>query len=469
MSLDKNLFTLQFTPNPDDPNGIDLVDPSGVVHYRKLRVQGATYEINVSDPISGSLLIRGSSPNPTSRHKTLELFNPSIVVELKDVGKVSFRWSFKWEDHDFEWKKDECYMIRKPDPPVLVAVTSEPPSRIKNGTVQILDYNLNRFDIADRKGLEIVILTALFTFSDLNESYHAATEGRPGLPRLISPGAPPVPPKPEPRVGIERIAEMQAFKGEVNELAVEDEGEVEDYAGHGWNLLQDEAMLFISVRSTSAENVPKVLRVVEEIKRLRHKAGLDEEGELHQYAIYEQQKGPKIIKLDNPKGKNVDLNYTPPTSLTVHLSKIDMPELKPRANAQPPDKNIVREWEKEKEKEKERKKEKGKEKEKPTRKDKRKEDDKKQKESSPPGKLAKPPASSSKPPSPGHQFPPPIPHQSRPTSSVWELYPAQFHPPLYQQQPQSGTLNAAAPPTIPPPLGSVVSNLIGRLDRFTKR
>ena len=47
MSLDKNLFTLQFTPSPDDPNVIDLVDPSGVAHYRKHRVPGATYEINV--------------------------------------------------------------------------------------------------------------------------------------------------------------------------------------------------------------------------------------------------------------------------------------------------------------------------------------------------------------------------------------------------------------------------------------
>lgn len=47
-----------------------------------------------------------------------------------------------------------------------------------------------------------------------------------------------MPPKPEPRVGVERIAEMQAYKGEVNELVVEDEGEVEDYAAHGWNLLK---------------------------------------------------------------------------------------------------------------------------------------------------------------------------------------------------------------------------------------
>lgn len=120
MSLDKNLFTLQFTPSPNDPNVIDLVDPSGVVHYRKHRVQGAAYEINVygmtahprparvvelflplafPDPISGSILISGTAPNPVSRQKTLELFNPSITVELKDIGKVSFRWSFKWEEY----------------------------------------------------------------------------------------------------------------------------------------------------------------------------------------------------------------------------------------------------------------------------------------------------------------------------------------------------------------------------------
>lgn len=36
-------------------------------------------------------------------------------------------------------------MIRKPDPPLLVAIASEPPSRIRNGSVQILDCNLNRW------------------------------------------------------------------------------------------------------------------------------------------------------------------------------------------------------------------------------------------------------------------------------------------------------------------------------------
>ena len=168
---------------------------------------------------------------------------------------------------------------------------------------------------------------------------------------------------------------------------------------------------------------------------------MDEEGELHQYVIYEQAKpkGPKIIKLDDPKGKNAEMeNYTPPTSLTVHLSKIDMPELKPRS--QPPDKNITKGKGKEKEKEKE----------KPTKRGKRKEDAKKHSPSPPPSKLTKPSGSSSKPPSPG----PP---------SMWAQYPSHYN------HQQSGALNTATPPPPPPQLSSVVSNLMGRLDRFTKR
>lgn len=47
MSLDKNLFTLLFTPNNDHPNVIDLVDPSGTVHYRKQRVLTPEYKIEV--------------------------------------------------------------------------------------------------------------------------------------------------------------------------------------------------------------------------------------------------------------------------------------------------------------------------------------------------------------------------------------------------------------------------------------
>ncbi|KAI0819584.1 hypothetical protein BC628DRAFT_1401730 [Trametes gibbosa] len=371
MSLDQNLFTLNVTARADDIDTLDLTDPNGVVHYTKRRVPGTEYTIEVSDPLSESVLATVTAPSATSKHKTLQLYNPDLIVELKYTGTIHFRWGFKWEEHEFEWRREECYILRKPDPAVLVAITKEPPGRLQTRSIQVLDYNLNRFDIDDRKGLEIVILTALLTFQDLNETYHvprsntspsestttlaavptAGLANRLGLSRqpsqtLPTASPPAVPPRPEPRTGIERVAEMHAVRtaqgeGDANEIEVGEECVVDDYAQYAERLLNDEAMLFVTVRSATAAQVPKVLRVVEETKRLRHKSGVADDEELYQYVIYDtlndssKRKGPKRINLDDPnsktKGKELT-KYAPPTSLTVHLSKIDMPELQPRLN-----------------------------------------------------------------------------------------------------------------------------------------
>lgn len=348
MSLDQNLFTLLFTPNKDHPNVTDLVDPSGTVHYHKRRVAGQEYKIEVFDPLSESLLITASAPSASSKAKTLELHNPTSVIELKYTGTISFKWGFKWEEHEFEWKREQCFLIRKPDPPVLVAVTKEPSRQVRTAQVQILDYNLHRFDIDDRKGLEIVLLTALMTFHDAKEASvlgdslsSPVSEHPPASPLSLSRKVsaimaadaipPPTPPKPAPKTGLERITEMQALKGEdYNEITIEEEGSVEEYAQYCNTLLSDDAMLFISVKSSAAEFVPKVLHIVEETKRIRYRAGLDDD-ELHQYVLYdlEKKKERKRINLnDDAEQKN---KYTPPSSLLVHLSKIDMPELQPKS------------------------------------------------------------------------------------------------------------------------------------------
>lgn len=378
MSLDQNLFTLRFTPSKDDPLVTELVDPTERPHYLKQRVPGSVYKIDVYDPILGSLLATATAPSATSKHKTIEIHNPPRVVELKYTGTMSFKWRFNWDDHEFEWRREECFIIRKPDPPVLVAVTKEPAGRLKTSSVQILDYNLNRFDIDDRKGLEVVILTALLTFQDTNEAYHtpqppsaepsvpaqpgsgftgflgsvrrASDPARQRLSRqasdmdatspIVAPTAapPPLPPKPEPKVGVDRVAEVHAVRaaqgeGEANEVLVEEEGMAEDYAEYAETLLRDDAMLFVSVRSATASEVPKVLKVVEHTKRLRHKAGLDEERELYQYVVSDtdKPKGPRRINLDDPATPS-HKTYTPPKSLCIHLSKIDMPELQPKAD-----------------------------------------------------------------------------------------------------------------------------------------
>lgn len=96
-------------------------------------------------------------------------------------------------------------------------------------------------------------------------------------------------------------------------------------------------MLFVILRSSSPITVPKVLQVALQTKRIRHKAGDD--SELHQYVQYDTsqlqgKKGPRVIKLDD----NIDKDrYKPPENLVVHLSKIPMPELQPKAKQKPTD------------------------------------------------------------------------------------------------------------------------------------
>jgi len=52
-------------------------------------------------------------------------------------------------------------------------------------------------------------------------------------------GNPPaLPSKPAPKTGVDRIAEIQAGKGEYNEIIVEEEGSVEDYGEFCNRLLQ---------------------------------------------------------------------------------------------------------------------------------------------------------------------------------------------------------------------------------------
>ena len=138
-----------------------------------------------------------------------------------------------------------------------------------------------RFDIYDRKGLEITILTALMTFHDMNEVYHTVPE------------VPPVPsPQPAQRTGAERIAELHATRGDINEILVEESGSIGDYAKYTSSLLQvsppypislkrldlpdsqnhqDEAMLFVSIRSFSHAEVQKVLKVADQARRIHSK------------------------------------------------------------------------------------------------------------------------------------------------------------------------------------------------------
>lgn len=104
---------------------------------------------------------------------------------------------------------------------------------------------------------------------------------------------------------------------------VSDEGDVAKYAHYCYNLLmvqspcirltlriicsflvlQDDSILFITLRAKFAEHVSKVVAVAEQTKMMLHREGADE---VHQYVRYDEikeapgKKGPRIIKLDGP-------------------------------------------------------------------------------------------------------------------------------------------------------------------------
>ncbi|KAH9016318.1 hypothetical protein EDB85DRAFT_2207838 [Lactarius pseudohatsudake] len=159
--------------------------------------------------------------------------------------------------------------------------------------------------------------TTLLTIQDM-----AAANNTPADPIILAPPvqpeAPPTPPpRTAPKTGVNRIAEMHAMRYEPNEVTVNEEGSIEDYGEYEPpRVTQDNAMLFIAVHSASPADVSRV--VVEQVT-----AGALRE-ELHQYVIYDAE--PSRIKLDDPLANT----YTPLTSLTVHPSKIPMPELCPR-------------------------------------------------------------------------------------------------------------------------------------------
>lgn len=122
MSLDQNLFTLSLGASVEEPNALDLTDPSSnTIHYRKRRhpdqEKGETayawgmYGERVSswvqcqarrssycplwfsfgppqDPLSESLLATVTASSATAKSKLIELHNPSAKVPLAFTGTL---------------------------------------------------------------------------------------------------------------------------------------------------------------------------------------------------------------------------------------------------------------------------------------------------------------------------------------------------------------------------------------------
>jgi len=86
--------------------------------------------------------------------------------------------------------------------------------------------------------LEITILTALLTLQDLSTAYNTSSaEFSVPSPPVQAEAAPPIPPRPAPKPGVDRVAEMHAMRYEPNEVTVDGEGSVENYGEYAEGLL----------------------------------------------------------------------------------------------------------------------------------------------------------------------------------------------------------------------------------------
>jgi hypothetical protein len=86
--------------------------------------------------------------------------------------------------------------------------------------------------------LEITLLTAFLTFHDMSAAYNTpSAEPSAPSPHVHVEDAPPVPPRPAPKTGVDRVAEMHAMHYEPNEVTVDGEGSVENYGEYAEGLL----------------------------------------------------------------------------------------------------------------------------------------------------------------------------------------------------------------------------------------
>ncbi len=94
------LWTWSIQPEPSTTASNGFLELS-TLHKFTVRLTGTWLSNRLTlglDFTSQSLLCSATAPNASSKVKILELFNPSMTVELKYTGTLSFRWAFKFEE-----------------------------------------------------------------------------------------------------------------------------------------------------------------------------------------------------------------------------------------------------------------------------------------------------------------------------------------------------------------------------------
>ncbi|GAA6009613.1 hypothetical protein JCM11491_001034 [Sporobolomyces phaffii] len=383
MPLDSNLFVLLVRPRAV-PGWIDFVvdgTPNEVL-YSAYREPAATPTYTLSDPLTSSSygtltqpppsLPNATQPNP--RLRSIVLDSPRVETKLNNVGKLSWEWSFEWQETTYVWTRDVVGLFgnergytlcvsRRPDPNYPVAAFHP---RKKGGSIEIFDFNFARVEpaIEDKKGLEITLLLSLcffldsvFPISSTSAHLPPSPASRPSTSAPMAdqaapesrPKSPARPPPPPLRRGSGKSNGLLA----TNEVRIESNSDAA-LAGHCarcLSLLEDESLLYLVLTANKQPSLSaSLVKLAEEVKRKRYKAsgeevklfvddsGRDDDDGTIEGGIGEQGSGVGTSTTSGTglraKKKASDEAYAPPQNLKIYLSRLELSDLLPLYNRQ---------------------------------------------------------------------------------------------------------------------------------------
>ena len=144
-----------------------------------------------------------------------------------------------------------------------------PATKARPAFLQVLDYNIQRLEVSDRRGLEVLLLTAVCTLLDLeyDEKYKDGQSGN-----VYLSGATPASSSslaPTTRQGTESAAVAQA-PGEANEIVIDMHTPNDIYVRHALQLMrQDEGgqgLHIVVLKASQPQLTPKAVQIAAEVK-----------------------------------------------------------------------------------------------------------------------------------------------------------------------------------------------------------
>jgi hypothetical protein len=280
MALDSSLFTLNLQRRPNDSSVLDLIpfSPAAAAStssspsqpeplYSFLRARSTDYNVQLIDHLTSIPLSSIVSPSSGDKIRKIDLYNPdeSVIFEKKS-SFLRQDWRWTWQEQEYLIRRDGRALIveafRQPDPEIDIARYT-PATKSRAAFLQVLDYNVQRLEVADRRGLEVLILTAICTLLDLESDEKHKDDPLNYTNNLLSPPAPS-------SSAQSRTPSHTPIPAAPNEIIIDAHSPADIYVQHAIHLMRQdeggEGLHLIIIKASSPQCTPKAVQVAAEIK-----------------------------------------------------------------------------------------------------------------------------------------------------------------------------------------------------------